>query len=81
VIVVAGSNKIVDDLEEGLRRARDLCVPQCGKLLGLNLPCVSAGHCVECDTPHSICCAQTIVTRGPQRPEMLVVLIGERLGH
>ena len=81
VFVVAGYNKIVDDLDEGLRRSRDICIPQCARLLGLDLTCVKSGRCVECESPDPICSVTTVVTRKPSRPDMLVVIVGERLGY
>lgn len=81
VVVVAGYNKIVDDLEEGLQRTRDICIPQCAKLLGLDLKCVKPGRCVECESPDPICSVTTVITRKPGRPDMLVVIVGEQLGY
>ena len=81
VVVVAGVNKIVDDLEEGFRRAKDVCVPQYARRMGLKLRCVASGNCVECDSPPPICTVHTVVTRKPDRPDIVVVVIGERLGY
>lgn len=80
VVIAAGVNKIVSDMGEGFRRAKDICVPHCARRLGLDLPCVGAEQCVECDTPHPMCAVNTVVSRRPSRPEIIVVLIGERLG-
>lgn len=80
VIIVAGVNTIVDDIEDGFRRAKDICVPNCARRLGLDLPCIRAGHCVECDDPHPMCSVHTVLTNSPARPDVLVVLIGELLG-
>lgn len=81
IIIVAGENKIVDDLEEGLRRSRDTCVPQIARRLNIDLPCVSAGNCIECDRPHALCTVNTVITRNPDEPDIVIVLIGQRLGH
>ena len=80
IVVVAGYNKIVEDLEEGLRRSRDICIPQCARILGLDLPCAAPGRCIQCDTPHPICSVTSVVTRKPAGLNMLVVLVGEVLG-
>lgn len=81
IIIVAGHNKIVDDLSEGLRRARDVSFPAAAKNLGLDIPCVKKGRCVECDNPHPICSVNTVITRKPLKPDILVALIAEKLGH
>jgi len=81
VIVVAGVNKIVDDLEDGLARARDAFMPHYANLLGLDTRCTQDEHCVECDEPPAMCAVSTIVTRKPAGVDFLVVLIGEQLGY
>jgi len=81
VVVVAGVNSIVDRVEDGFRRAKDICIPMCAKRFGLNLPCVKPGHCVECAEPPPVCVVNTVVTRKPIEPDILVVLIGEYLGR
>ena len=81
VIVVAGVNKIVDDLEDGLARARDAFMPRSASLLRMDTRCAQEEHCVECDSPPSMCAVSTIVTRKPASVDFLVVLIGEQLGY
>lgn len=81
VIIVGGVNLIVDDIEDGFRRAKDVCIPHYARRLGLDLPCVAAERCVECDEPHTMCTVHTLLTNKPAGQELLVVLIGERLGY
>lgn len=81
VVIVAGVNKIVDDIKEGLRRAKDLCVPQCARRLELDLPCVEEGRCIECDAPPAMCTVNTVITRKPAEPEIRLLLVGERFGY
>ncbi len=79
VIVVAGVNSIVDRIEDGFRRAKDTCIPMSAKRFGLDFPCVRPGHCVECAEPPPVCVVNTVITRKPAQPDILVVLIGESL--
>lgn len=81
VIVVAGVNSIVDRVVDGFRRAKDTCIPLCAQRFGVDLPCVKSGHCVECAEPPPVCVVNTVVTRKPVEPDILVVLIGEYLGR
>jgi hypothetical protein len=81
VILAAGYNHIVDGLDEAFRRVKDECVPQCAKRMGLELDCVKSDRCVECDSPPALCTVNSVVTRKPASPDVVVVLIGERLGH
>lgn len=79
VVLVSGVNSIVERVEDGFRRAKDTCIPNCAKRFGINLPCVKSEHCVECAEPPPVCVVNTVVTRNPARPDILVVLIGEYL--
>jgi len=81
VIVVAGVNKIVRDVDEALWRARNVASPMNAKRLGLKTPCAETGVCNDCDSPHRICNATTIIHRKPRRAEITVILIGEDLGY
>jgi len=84
VIVVAGKNKIVKDVDEGLRRLKTVAGPLNAKRHNLvELPCVKTGVCTDCDSPKRICRAITIMERAPNRvrgPNMTVVLVAEELG-
>ena len=84
VIVVAGKNKIVKDVDEGLKRLKRVAGPLNAKRHNLvELPCVTTGVCTDCDSPKRICRAITIMERAPNRvrgPNITVVLVAEDLG-
>lgn len=80
VIVVAGMNKVVRDVESGIKRVRtDACVPNAIRF-NTNTPCTITGICTECKLPTTIC-GQILVTRyaKPQN-RIKVILVGENLG-
>ncbi|MHB8896142.1 MAG: LUD domain-containing protein [Candidatus Geothermincolia bacterium] len=79
LILVAGVNHIVEGLEDGFRRVKDECTPQCAMRMGLDLECSRTERCVECVSPPAMCAVNTVVTRQPDSPAIMVVLIGERL--
>lgn len=81
ILIVVGVNSIVDEVDDGFRRARDFCIPECAKRFRIDLPCTRTGHCVECKEPPAVCVAHTVVSRQPERPGITVVLIGEYLGR
>lgn len=81
IVLVAGFNHIVEGLAEAFRRAKDYCVPQVSARLGLEAECVATERCVECASPPALCAVNTVVTRKPEGMDMVVVLIGERLGR
>lgn len=80
VIVVAGMNKVVTDVEAGIKRTRNVAAPPNTVRLGRNTPCAITGECADCLSPDCIC-AQTVVTRLSMIPGRInVILVGEELG-
>lgn len=80
VIVVAGMNKVVRDVESGIKRARtDACVPNAIRY-NLKTPCTATGICAECISNQTIC-SQILVTRNSKPNNRIkVILVGETLG-
>ena len=90
VILIAGANKIVKDVEEGLNRIHQYAAPivaqrhylkHNGKNLG-NLPCAKIGVCVDCKNDYRIC-NYTVIIDGAwyrYKGRINVVLVGEELG-
>ena len=81
VIVVAGYNKIVKDIDEAKTRVREIAAPSNAARLGCDTPCTKTGHCMDCSSSKRIC-ATTVIT-GRQRVEnrIKVILVGEELGY
>lgn len=80
VIVIAGMNKIVTDLDAALKKARlDATVPNTFRT-NSKTPCHFTGKCTECTMSDTLCC-QILVTRfcRPQN-KIKVILVGENLG-
>ncbi len=79
VIIVAGMNKIVKTVEEGISRTRNVASPQNCVRLNKNTPCAVNGVCGNClsDT----ICDQIVITRASRVPKRIkVILVGEELG-
>jgi len=79
VIIIAGMNKIVKDVEEGISRVRNVASPQNCIRLSKDTPCAANGVCGNClkDT----ICDQIVVTRASRIPNRIkVILVGEELG-
>ena len=90
VIVVAGVNKIVKDVNEALERIHNVAAPMNAKRHYLkhhrpefgDLPCVRTGRCVDCNHGWRIC-RYTVIIEGAmirEKGRINVVLIGEELG-
>ena len=80
IIVVAGSNKITNDMQSAIRRIREVATPQVVKDMGFDLPCSATGFCVDCDSPVRACRATVILERKPFYSDISVILINEDLG-
>lgn len=79
VIIIAGMNKVVKDIDEGISRTRNIASPANTVRLNCDTPCSKSGRCADC-LDHSICC-QIVITRCSLMPGRIkVVLVGEELG-
>jgi hypothetical protein len=81
VMVVAGANKIVADLDSALARVREYASPPNARRLGFDTPCAHTGKCSDCHSPQRICRITTIIERQPRAIDLRVCLINEDLGY
>ena len=80
VIVVAGMNKVVTNVEEGIDRVHNMASPPNTVRLGCDTPCAKTGRCAEC-LKNTICC-EIVITRASMIPNRIkVILVGEELGY
>jgi len=80
VIVVAGANKIVKDLDEAILKVRERTAPINAKRLNVKTPCVHTGQCEDCESPERICNIWVVICKKPRLTDLQVVLVGEILG-
>ena len=82
VIVVAGINKIVPNLEAGLARLKKIAAPKNCQRRHDPTPCARDLVCRDCESPGRLCRVTTIIERRPFGLSSLsVYLIGENLGY
>lgn len=80
VFIVAGMNKVVPDVESGIRRTRDIASPPNTIRLNKNTPCSKNGKCGDCMSPDCICNQIVITRRSREKQRIHVFLVGEDLG-
>jgi hypothetical protein len=80
VILVAGYQKIVEDIQGGLHRIKNVAAPLNARRLSVDVPCARVGRCVDCNSPNRVCRVIVIHERKPLLTEVLVILVGEELG-
>ena len=80
VLIIAGINKVVKDLDEAYGRVRHFAAPVNAQRFCKTTPCSITGECGDCINQESIC-AQMVTTR-ICRPagRIKVILVGENLG-
>jgi hypothetical protein len=80
VIIVAGVNKIVEDVPKAEERIQTTAAPLNNKRLGRPNPCVETGRCMDCQLPTRICNVTTILSKRPVLTDIHVIVINEELG-
>lgn len=80
VVVIAGINKVVRDIEDARDRIRTIAAPINIQRFPLNTPCKATGKCAECLSDDCICAhwVQTRICKPANR--IKVILVGEELG-
>lgn len=81
VIVIAGVNKIVEDLDEAISRNEGISAPANTKRLNLNNPCKEVGYCVDCNSDTRICNNYTFIKNSLVKDRIHVILLNENLGY
>ncbi|KPL14337.1 hypothetical protein AMJ74_03580 [candidate division WOR_3 bacterium SM1_77] len=80
VIIIAGYNKIVTDIDEGILRSREIAAVMNAHRLGTKTPCANTGKCIDCNAPGRICRVTTIIQYRPWQTNIHVMLVNESLG-
>jgi hypothetical protein len=80
VIVISGVNKIVKDIEAAEKRVKEWTAPQNAKRLKRKTPCVETGVCADCSSPDRICNIYVTLAKRPSRTDVIIILVGEKLG-
>ena len=80
VIIVAGINKIVKNLEEAEMRVRQYAAPIDAKRLNKDTPCAKLGYCIDCKSPNRICNDFVVIKGQFIKGRIKVIIVGENLG-
>lgn len=80
IIVVAGANKIVKDLNAGLDRIRFVAAQMNNIKYGCELACNKSGTCNDCRSEQRNCNITSIIHKKPVDSDFHVIIIGEESG-
>ena len=82
VYFVIGKNKLSEDYDKALWRARNIAGPKNAQRLGRKTPCAAkADRCYNCSSPDRICKVLSVFWGAPMGADCEVVLIKEDLGY
>ncbi|MBQ4578553.1 MAG: lactate utilization protein [Clostridia bacterium] len=82
VYFVVGKNKLAEDYDKALWRARNIAAPKNAFRLKVKTPCAEMGdQCYDCKSPARICRALSVLWCAPTGSQYEVVLIKEDLGY
>ncbi|MBR1506916.1 MAG: lactate utilization protein [Eubacterium sp.] len=80
VLFIVGMNKVCNDLDGAMKRARNVAAPINAQRFGLSTPCARTGACMDCKSPDTICC-QFLITRFSRHKDRIsVILVNDDLG-
>ncbi|WP_419822167.1 GNAT family N-acetyltransferase [Anoxybacterium hadale] len=81
VIVVAGVNKLTDNVEAAIHRTRQIAAPLDALRLGKETPCVKLGHCIDCNHKQRICNDFVLIAGQFSKDRIKVIIVNEALGY
>ena len=80
VVFIVGMNKVCDDLDSAMKRARNIAAPANAQRFDIKTPCKETGKCFDCKSPDTICC-QFLITRYSRHKDRIhVILVNDTLG-
>lgn len=81
VVIFVGVNKIVESIDDGMKRVKDIAAPLNAKRHSeFKMPCQVTGECMDCNSPDRICNVWTITEKSYPKGRIKVILIDEELG-
>ena len=80
VIFIVGMNKVCNDVDGAMKRARNVAAPINAQRFGLTTPCSKTGACMNCKSPDTICCQFLITRYSRHNDRMHVILVNDSLG-
>ena len=80
VLFIVGMNKICDDLDGAMKRARHVAAPANAQRFQIDTPCRKTGTCFDCKSPDTICCNFLITRFSRHEGRMKAIIVNDNLG-
>ena len=81
VIIVVGKNKIVENVNAAIKRAREIAAPLDAKRLKKETPCTKTNSCIDCNHEQRICNSFVLIARQFIKNRIKVIIVNEILGY
>lgn len=81
VIVIAGENKIVKDLDAAVERVKQYAAPMNAVRLNKDLPCAKTGTCMSCNSPGNFCCHKAVTDYQLMKNRIIVLILPDSYGY
>ena len=80
VIIIVGTNKITETLDEAIHRAKNIAAPLNAKRAGFNPPCVELNKCIDCRSDQPVCNSLVTIEGQADKDIIRVFIIEEEIG-
>ena len=80
VLIVVGVNKIVNTLDEAIKRVKNIACPLNAKRAGFNPPCVTLSKCVDCTSKERVCNILSIIEGQAISNRIKLLIVNEECG-
>ncbi|WP_084284770.1 LUD domain-containing protein [Clostridium lundense] len=81
VIIVVGRNKIVDTVDEAIKRVKNISCPLNARRAGFNPPCVALNKCVDCLSNETGCNGLSIIEGQSDSNRIKLLIVNEECGY
>lgn len=81
VILVVGENKIVKNIDEAIKRNKEISAPANAKRLNKSTPCTKVGYCMDCKSKDKICREYTVISSQGNKDRIHVIFLNEQIGY
>ncbi len=80
VIIIAGTNKIVPDVDAAIQRIKSYVAPIHARRRDRPVPCAQTSKCIDCHVPMRACNIVVTIEGQRQKGRITVIIVGEELG-
>lgn len=80
VIIVVGKNKIVETIDDAIKRVKNTASPLNAKRAGYNPPCVMLNKCVDCTSKERVCNSLSVIEGQADKNRMRLFIVNEDYG-